>query len=332
LTVAGASAAKVLAVTTSTGIGTSAPRARIDDHRLRLVDQVGLGQRLADLQAGREQEGVGDAAADDQLVDVGRQALQDGELGADLGARDDRHQRALGLGQRLGDGVGLGRQQRAGARHLGELRDAVGGGLSAVRGAEGVVDVDVGQRGELARERLVVLLLALVEAAVLEQHDLAGLHVDAVDPVRDQRHLAAQQLAQALRDRRQRILGLELALGRAAQVRGDHHRGTGVERQLDAGHRGADAGVLGDVAGIVLRHVEVGTDEDALAGGKHRADGVGLEGLGDGDQCHRRGRPVRFALGCRDPGVDRLELLNRVTHVASRPDPAVFAGRCGPYG
>ena len=110
-----------------------------------------------------------------------------------------------------------------------------------------------------------VLLLALVEAAVLQQHHLAGLHVDAVDPVGLQRHLAAEQLGQALGHRRQRVLGLELALGGTAQVRGDHHRRAGVQRHADAGHRGADARVFGDVAGVVLRHVEVGADEHALA-------------------------------------------------------------------
>jgi hypothetical protein len=54
-------------------------------------------------------------------------------------------------------------------------------------------------------------------------------------------------------------------------MRGDHHRGAGAERHLDARHRGADARVLGDAAGVVLRHVEIGADEDAalrrLAGG-----------------------------------------------------------------
>src|SRR5207237_925963 len=61
-----------------------------------------------------------------------------------------------------------------------------------------------------------------------------------------------------------RILGLELALGRAAEVGGDHHRGAALERQLDAGHRGADARVVGDAA-VLDRNVEVGADEDALA-------------------------------------------------------------------
>jgi hypothetical protein len=36
---------------------------------------------------------------------------------------------------------------------------------------------------------------------------------------------------------------------------------------LDAGHAGADAGVFGDGAAVVLRDVEVGADENALATG-----------------------------------------------------------------
>jgi hypothetical protein len=35
---------------------------------------------------------------------------------------------------------------------------------------------------------------------------------------------------------------------------------------LNAGHRSADARIVGDVAGVVLRNVEIGADEDALAG------------------------------------------------------------------
>jgi hypothetical protein len=150
LTVASASALKALAQTTSSGIGTSAPRAFMASITAWLHHQVGLGQALADLQAGGQHEGVGDAAADDQAVDVLRQALQDGQLGADLGAGDDGHQRALRVGQGLADGVHLGRQQRAGAGDGGGLGDAVGGAFGAVRGAEGVVHEDVAQGASLA--------------------------------------------------------------------------------------------------------------------------------------------------------------------------------------
>jgi hypothetical protein len=88
--------------------------------------------------------------------------------------------------------------------------------------------------------------------------------VHAVHPVGDQRHFTAQQLGQALGHGGQRVFGLELAFGRAAQVAGHHHGGAGVQRHADGGNGGADAGVFGDVAGVVQRHVQVGTDEDAL--------------------------------------------------------------------
>ena len=96
--------------------------------------------------------------------------------------------------------VQLGFQQRTGAGHRREAGDAVRGGLGAVRRAEGVVDVDVAQRGHLPGQRLVVLLLADVDAAVFQQHDLAGVDLDAVNPVLHQRHGHAQQLGQALAD------------------------------------------------------------------------------------------------------------------------------------
>ena len=159
------------------------------------------------------------------------QRLQDGQLGADLGAGDDGHQRALRAAASALVMASISAASSGPAQAtLRVLRDAVGGGFGAVRGAEGVVHEDVAQRGQLARQRLVVLLLALVEAAVLQQHHLAGRDLHAVDPVGHQRHLAAEQLAQALGHRRERIGGLELALGRAAQVRGHHHRRAGVQR------------------------------------------------------------------------------------------------------
>ena len=76
LMVAGASAAKALAVTTSTGWARRRPRLHGLDHSLGVPDEVGLGQRLADLEAGGQHEGVGDATADDQAVHVLGQALQ----------------------------------------------------------------------------------------------------------------------------------------------------------------------------------------------------------------------------------------------------------------
>ncbi|CAM2151952.1 hypothetical protein PT2222_270067 [Paraburkholderia tropica] len=135
-----------------------------------------------------------------------------------------------------------------------------------MRGAERVVHVDVAELRHLLRQLVGILLLALVDAAVFEQHDVARLDVHAVfHPVRDQRHVAAEQFGQTLRDRRERVFGLEFALGRAAQMGRDHDSGARIQRGLDGRHGGAHAGVFGDVAVVVLRHVQVGADEHPLA-------------------------------------------------------------------
>ena len=68
-------------------------RAERRSRSLRDVDHLRLDQRLADAVALRGEEGVGDAAADDQLVDLAEQALEHRELGRHLRAGDDRDQR-----------------------------------------------------------------------------------------------------------------------------------------------------------------------------------------------------------------------------------------------
>ena len=112
-----------------------------------------------------------------------------------------------GFASALRQRLDLARHQRAGAGHRCESRDAVRGRLGAVRRAERVVHVDVAQGRHLSRERLVVLLFALVEPAVLQHHDLAGRGRDvrAVDPVRDERHRYAEELGQAFRHRGERV-------------------------------------------------------------------------------------------------------------------------------
>ena len=58
------------------------------------VDEVLLAERLADIDAARGEEGVGHAAADDEDVDLLHEVAEQVELGRDLGAADDRHDRA----------------------------------------------------------------------------------------------------------------------------------------------------------------------------------------------------------------------------------------------
>src|SRR3546814_11796704 len=70
-----------------------AARLGIGHDLLRGVDEIRLEQRLAHAEALGRDEGIGDTAADDQLVDLADQRRQQFELGADLGAGDDRQQR-----------------------------------------------------------------------------------------------------------------------------------------------------------------------------------------------------------------------------------------------
>ena len=138
-------------------------------------------------------------------------------------------------------------------------------GLGTMRGAEGIVDVDIAELRHLLGQLLAVLLLALVAAAVLEQHDFARVDAEtAVDPVLDQLDRLAEQFAHARGDRGERIRRLELTFGRTAEMRGHHDRCALLERETNARDRGADARVLGDGAAVVLRHVEIGADEHAL--------------------------------------------------------------------
>jgi hypothetical protein len=127
-----------------------AARGHLGDQRLGGRDQVGFAQRLADVLAGGGQEGVGDAAADHQLFALLGQRFQHGQLGGNLGAADDGDHRARRVGQGLVQGFEFFRNQHAGAGGRRELGDAVGGSFGAVRGAEGVHDEDVAQRGVFA--------------------------------------------------------------------------------------------------------------------------------------------------------------------------------------
>jgi len=119
------------------------------------------------------------------------------------------------------------------------------------------------------------ILFADVHAAVFQQHDLAVIHLDAIDPVTHQLHRHAQQFGQALAHLGERVGFGQHAFFRAAQVRRDHDGGASVQRQANAGHGRADAGVFGNAAGIIERHVQVGTNEHALAG---QSAGLGQRG------------------------------------------------------
>ena len=138
--------------------------------------------------------------------------------------------------------------------------------------AERVVDVEVAELGERARQALVVRLFAAEKARVLEQQDLAVCQVvrrlDALRRCRCSRRTrpcvpaAARRAARATGS--QRILRLRLAL-RPAEVRQQDDARAAIEQELDRRQRRADARVVGDVPVVVERDVEVDAHERALA-------------------------------------------------------------------
>jgi prepilin-type processing-associated H-X9-DG protein len=110
-----------------------------------------------------------------------------------------------------------------------------------------------------------VLLLALVDAAVFQQHDFAFGDIEtAIDPILDQAHRLAQLGGHDIGHRLEGDFLGPLAFGRTAQVGGDHDLGASLDGVLDGRHGGGDAGVGSDFA-FLDGHVQVGADEDAFA-------------------------------------------------------------------
>src|SRR5690606_33891738 len=111
-------------------------------------------------------------AADDQRVDLLHEVHEEVDLGGDLRAADDGDDRAVRIAEalfkgfefRLHGAAGIGGQQ---------VGEAFRRGVRAVRGREGIVDVDVAVGGEGCGEIGVVLLFALVETGVFEKQDTA---------------------------------------------------------------------------------------------------------------------------------------------------------------
>ena len=147
------------------------------------------------------------------------------DLGRHLGAADHGRDRARRLVEHAAQRVDLLHQQRAGVGRQ-QARDGVGGGVRAMRGREGIADEDVAELGQLRGEGRIVLLLALVEAQVLQHGDVAvlqrGHHLGRrlADAVGREGDRLAEQLAQLVGHRLQRILRIGPALG-PAEMRDD---------------------------------------------------------------------------------------------------------------
>ena len=165
----------------------------------------------------------------------------------------------------------LHQQAQRGGQQVGH---ALGRGVGAVRGAEGVVDIDIAERGQLRGEGGVVGLFFGVEAQVFQQQHLARaerlrLPLRASAPTQSAREVDRHAGQQSLQVRGHRARGYTWGsppLGRPRWV----IRITAAplsSRQPDRGQRGADARIVGDrVRLLVQRHVEIHTHQHALPG------------------------------------------------------------------
>jgi hypothetical protein len=154
-----------------------------------------------------------------------------------------------------------------------------------VEGAERIVHVRVDELGHLPGEPSVVLLLARVEAEVLQDRDVAGTEPpDRVhrlgigrraEPRDDPR--APELAPEGLDDGGHPELLLDGPLG-PAEVGGDHHGRAAVEQLAERGQRGADPRVVAHAC-AVERDVQIRAEEDAAA--------LGLAEILEGRERHR---------------------------------------------
>src|SRR5258706_1672394 len=121
----------------------------------------------------RLEEGVRHASADDQNVNLAEQVLDDSDFVADFGASKDGDEGVLGMLQDAPQILQLFFHEQTGGGFLHEPGDANRGGMGTMGGAEGVVDVEIGEFGELLRKMFVVLFFLGMEAEVFEQQRLA---------------------------------------------------------------------------------------------------------------------------------------------------------------
>ncbi len=264
-------------------------------HLLGVIKTVRLEQGLANLEALGLLEGIGHAAADDDGVGLLEQVVDDVDLVGDLGTAEDSDEGTLGIVQSLAhDAQFLLDEQASVGGQIGG--NTGGGGVGAVHGAESVGDIDLSHVGQGLGEVGIVLGLALVEAQILEQQDLAGLQRSGLglgvgaDGVLGKDNVHAEQLTEVGGNRSERQLRVGLfpgvlgALGLVgntllvqllqigikggvglAQVGAGDDGGTLVEQVLDGRQRGDNALVARDGAGLlVLGNVEIAAEKNFL--------------------------------------------------------------------
>ena len=142
--------------------------------------------------------------------------------------------------------------------------------MSAVRGSECVIDIDLSHGSKLFCECGIVLFLFLVEADVFDHHDLAGLERGCLclciltDNVGGKDNLLSEKLGETLCNGSEGESGIEFAL-RSAHVGAEDDCRILRKKVLDGRESAVDSCLVGDLA-VLHRYVEVAAHEDFLSG------------------------------------------------------------------
>ena len=165
------------ATTTSVGSPISIPRPRCRRQQVAGGGhEVRFDKGFADVVALGEEERVGHAPTDQEACHPWQQVLEHAHLVGDLGAANDRHEGRLGIVEQARQGIDLPLHQEAEAGRQ-EMGDTLGRGVGAVRGAERIVDVEIGEVGQFLGQGGIVVLLPRVEPEVLQQQDVTVLEL-----------------------------------------------------------------------------------------------------------------------------------------------------------
>nr|BFF14034.1 hypothetical protein GCM10025699_53370 [Microbacterium flavescens] len=205
------------------------------------VDLVCFEKALADGMALCGEEGEEHAAAHEQVVDPGQEVLDDAELVGHLRAAQHDRVGACGVGRELLQDLELGRDE--GARRAGEqLRELEHARLLTVDDSEAVRHEDVAECGDPLGEapalRGVLRGLGRREPQVLEDRDLpVGEGCDGgrglvADGLGDEPDALAEQLAESLSDGTEAVLGCYPTVG-ASEVADDDHTCSLVDQEVE---------------------------------------------------------------------------------------------------
>ena len=224
---------------------------RLFEQGPRDVELLRLADRGADFTTLCLKKGIGHAAADQDAVGLVEQAFDDADLVRDLRAAKDRNKGALRGIERAAHDLQLLFDQEAADRGFQVVGHPGRRAVGAVRGAECVVDKEIGQGGKLLRKLGVVFRLSLLEADVLKQQHLARLEGGGArggvrpDHIGGKSHRHAEQLGEADGNRLHRKFFLRAVL-RAAEMGAEDDRRSVREQITDGWQRRDNPLVVGD--------------------------------------------------------------------------------------